>query len=110
MPVSDSSIALQLFDLAVTGDLTGFDSALTALSDASPAELAILHPKSVRYYLIFSCFSLLWFRESFSFSFLCIQGDSIFHILCKQGQVAGAVGVLKRGVDVNIVNKVIYIG
>ena len=48
LPVSVSSIAWQLFDLAVAGDLTGFDSALTALSDASPAELAILHPKSVR--------------------------------------------------------------
>ena len=33
--------------LAVAGDLVGFEAALSALSDASPAELAYLHPQSV---------------------------------------------------------------
>jgi hypothetical protein len=37
---------------------------------------------------------------------LCIQGDTILHVLCKQGYVDAAAAVLKRGIDVNAVNRV----
>ena len=38
----------QLFDLTRAGDTKSFVAALDALSDASPEELAFLHPLSVR--------------------------------------------------------------
>ena len=39
-------------------------------------------------------------------TFLCMQGDTIIHVLCKQGWVDATASVLKRGIDVNAVNKV----
>jgi hypothetical protein len=36
-----------MYDMAVSGDLSGFNSALGALAALSPAELVILHPQSV---------------------------------------------------------------
>ena len=40
------------------------------------------------------------------FIFICMQGQSILHVLCGKGQVDAVAAVLKRGVDVNLLNKV----
>jgi hypothetical protein len=37
----------------------------------------------------------------------CIQGDSLLHVLCKMGQVDAAAAVIRKGADVNILDKVI---
>ena len=36
-----------MYDLAVAGDLTGFNFAMDALPEVSPAELDVLHAQSV---------------------------------------------------------------
>ena len=36
-----------MYDLAVAGDLPGFNAAMDALPEISPAELDVLHPISV---------------------------------------------------------------
>ena len=43
-----------MYDLAVAGDLPGFNAAMDALPEVSPAELAVLHAQSVEPDLILS--------------------------------------------------------
>ena len=38
--------------------------------------------------------------------YACIKGDSLLHVICKQGWVDAADAVLKRGADMNVANKV----
>ena len=46
---------LQLHDLAVSGNMPGFDAALTSLPDGSTAQIADLHPQSVHNILNINC-------------------------------------------------------
>ena len=38
--------------------------------------------------------------------YVCVQGESVLHVLCGKGQVDAVAAVLKRGVDINLLNKV----
>ena len=38
--------------------------------------------------------------------YVFVQGQSILHVLCGNGQVDAVAAVLKRGVDINLLNKV----
>ena len=38
--------------------------------------------------------------------YVCMQGQSILHVLCGNGQVDTVAAVLKRGVDIDLLNKV----
>ena len=94
----------QLFDLAGAGDTKSFVAALDALSDASPEELAFLNPLSVRT----TCTMIFCKTKRMHgiFIFTYMQGQSILHVICGNGQVDAVAAVLKRGADANLHNKV----
>eukprot|EP01035_Chromulina_nebulosa_P069327 gene69327-biopygen21047 len=68
----------KLYDLAIAGDKMSFTAKLSALSAESHEELSFLHP---------------------------LSGKSILHVLCGKGYIDAVNAVLKKGADVNQLNK-----
>ncbi len=88
----------------MAGDRPEFNAALDSFRAVPSAELSVLHLPSVKHTVYLSyCFIFLIAR---SYLYL-IQGDSVLHVLCKQGWVDTASAFLKKGADVNVINKVI---
>lgn len=92
-----------MYDRAVSGDLLGFNVALEALSDPSPAELSFLQRVSVIRIILTS----FWLKPIIV-NYPPMQGDSLLHALCAKGLANAVATLLRRGVHVNIVNKVSY--
>lgn len=86
----------------MSGDMMGFKVGLNSVSDATPTELAFVHRESVTQCLYQStCQTNLIKMLHFP------QGNSLLHLCCKKGHVDLVAELLKRGVNLDIVNKVI---
>eukprot|EP01036_Dinobryon_divergens_P022827 gene22827-biopygen19779 len=107
---ADVNVVNKFYNLAVAGDLGGFNDTLPAHSDGSMTELAFLHPQSGDSILHVLCKQghvsavAALFKIGFDIKILN-KGDSLLHVTCKQGWVDAADALLRRGGDVSAVNK-----